>query len=79
MARREVPITSGLARKLWELRKQATQEGCGDDRRPIFASKAGTPLSPSNVLRAFKPATRTRRCAVGRSPLAPPYMRDNPL
>jgi integrase len=49
-----------MAQALWERRK-ALRPG---DEEPLFASKAGTPLDPSNVFATvFKPAAR--RAGVG--------------
>jgi len=48
--RRQVPLSEGLARALWRSRGTA-----GDDA-PVFASRANTHLTPSNVFRVFKPA-----------------------
>jgi len=53
--RRDIPLTAGMTRSLWELRKQA---GVGLEA-PLFPSKTGAPLDPSNVFsRVFKPAAR---------------------
>jgi integrase len=45
-ARRAIPLSTGMARRLWSLRGAATFRG---DEDPVFASRVGTPLSPSNL------------------------------
>ena len=51
--RRVVPLTETLSRKLWRLR------GTAADDAPLFPTRDGTPLDPSNVAaRVLKPAAR---------------------
>ena len=51
---RDVPLSPGMARKLWTLRAESTRRA---DDAPVFASARGTVLSPSNVAgRVLKPA-----------------------
>ena len=53
--RRDVPITEGMARALWELRKQAK---AADDAL-VFPSATGTPIDAANLYRrVFKPAAK---------------------
>ncbi len=53
-ARREVPISPGIATQLEELRVSTRFK---EDHQPVFASSRGTHLEPSNVYkRVFKPA-----------------------
>lgn len=68
---RAVPLTEGLARALWRLR------GTAPDEAPIFASRGGTHLDPSNVAaRVLEPAAKR---AVGRLSYLPAYLRDDAL
>jgi integrase len=54
--RRRIPLTRQTLKDLVELR-QASDFAAPDD--PVFATRRGTPLSPSNVAsRVFKPAAR---------------------
>jgi integrase len=53
-ARRDVPLSAGMARKLSDLRRDAYTGA----RAPVFPSERGTPLHHSNVLRrVLNPAT----------------------
>ncbi|HET7572130.1 MAG TPA: tyrosine-type recombinase/integrase [Gaiellaceae bacterium] len=53
--RRDVPLSDGMARALWQRRKD---EKPADDA-PLFPSSTGNPLDPSNVFaRVLKPAAR---------------------
>ncbi|OAI56166.1 hypothetical protein AYO48_00050 [Gaiella sp. SCGC AG-212-M14] len=53
--RRDVPITEGMSRALWELRKQAK---AGDDAL-VFPSATGSPLDAANLSRrVFSPAAK---------------------
>lgn len=53
--RRDVPLSHGMARQLWELRKAASPA----DDAPLFASRLGGLLDSSNMFgRVLKPAAR---------------------
>jgi integrase len=53
-ANRNVPLSTGMARKLWALRSEAINRA---DDAAVFATSKGTVLSPSNVAsRVLKPA-----------------------
>jgi integrase len=53
--RRDVPLSDGMARQLWELRKVSSPL----DDWPLFASRSGGLLDSSNVFgRVLKPAAR---------------------
>lgn len=59
--RRDVPLSPGMARDLWELRKASPHAG---DQDPVFASQTGTPIDSANLYsRVFKPAAQ--RAGVG--------------
>lgn len=53
-ARRAVPITKAMARRLWALRKE-TRAGDGE---PVFPSSTGTRLDYANVYKAIVPVMR---------------------
>jgi integrase len=54
--RREIPLTDGMSRRLWELRKTTG----GKDTEPVFASSTGGYLDPGNLHgRVLKPAARS--------------------
>jgi integrase len=52
--KRDVPITEGMARELWELRKQTK---AGDDAL-VFPSSVGTPMDLPNLRKVFAPAAK---------------------
>jgi integrase len=53
--RRDVPITEGMARALWELRKESK----GADEALVFPSASGTPIDAANLYRrVFVPAAK---------------------
>jgi integrase len=53
--RRDVPLSEGMARRLWEVRKATSPV----DDAPLFPSKTGGVLDSSNVFaRVLKPAAR---------------------
>ena len=53
--RRDVPITEGMSRALWELRKGSKAQ----DGALVFASATGTPLDAANLSRrVFAPAAK---------------------
>jgi integrase len=53
--RRDVPLAEGMARQLWELRKETSPT----DGEPLFRSRSGGLLDSSNVFgRVLKPAAR---------------------
>ena len=53
---RDVPITDGMARRLWALRKEA----CGLDDGLVFPSATGTPIDAANLYRrVFTPAAKS--------------------
>lgn len=59
--RRDIPLSEGMARRLWEERKAS---GNPADESPLFASRTGAPLDASNLFaRTLKPAAR--RAGVG--------------
>jgi integrase len=59
--RRDVPLSPGMARGLWELRKRSPFPA---DQDPVFASQTGTPTDSANLYsRVFKPAAQ--RAGVG--------------
>src|SRR6266545_2579059 len=53
--RRDVPVTAGMARRLWELRKQVK----ASDEALVFPSATGTPIDAANLYRrVFVPAAK---------------------
>ena len=67
--RRDVPLTAGMARSLWQLRKAAG----GDEEALVFPSQVGGVLNSANLfLRVYKPAS-TKAGVPGR-PHPPPYV-----
>lgn len=54
--RRDVPLSEGMSRRLWELRKTSSPS----DDAPLFASRSGGLLDSSNVFsRVLKPAAKS--------------------
>jgi integrase len=51
---RDVPITEGMARQLWERRKQAK----ASDEALVFPSSTGTPMGLANLRRVFAPGAK---------------------
>ena len=53
--RRDVPLPTGLARELWQLRKDRR----GRDNEPLFLGRGGRPLDASTAFRDLKTAARS--------------------
>jgi integrase len=72
--KRAIPLSQGMSQALWERRKALRP---GDDE-PLFASKAGTSLDPSNVFASiFKPAARRAGVGWAGFPHAPTHRCDD--
>lgn len=55
-SRRDIPLSPGMARRLWQRRKESAHRG---DAHPMFGSTAGLPLREENVRRrVLKPAAK---------------------
>jgi integrase len=53
---RDIPLSAGMARRLWQARRDSTFRGDGD---PVFPAVNGEPLRPPNVhYRVLKPTAR---------------------
>lgn len=52
--RRDVPLTPGMARRLWQLRKAVR----ASDEQPVFIGRNGGPLDASTAFRVVKSAAR---------------------
>ena len=70
--RRDVPLTAGMTRGLWELRKAAG----GDQEALVFPSQTGGVLNSSNFSPGSSNRQRRSRRALGRLPHTPPHVRN---
>ena len=72
--RRDVPITEGMSRALWELRKQSRAR---DDelRAPVDLGDSPGRCEPGSS--GARPGRETGGCAVGHLPYVAPHVRDD--